>query len=365
MPSFPRDLSQRAARAARVFARNGDREYLRFKRKYSLSPFLLLLAACAGDRAAPLPRFDLDPDRIAVAGLSSGAYMATQAHFAFSDHLRGALLVAGGPYGCAGGSIDTALGPCIAAKPTAPDPARLAAVVRDRAGTGALAPLTGLQGDRVYVLHGARDPLVSPRLADASAALYADLGGGDVALQLDRTRAFGHVLPTLATGVDCVAGGSPYLGRCDFDAAGSALEWIYGTPPAPAPAVAGGELRHFDQSALAAEGAANQLAASGLLYVPTACAAGARCGLLVVFHGCEQSAGQVGETFARDAGFNRWADVHALVVLYPQVEASWLPLNPKACWDWWGYTGADYDTRGGAQLRWLAAASAALGAPLE
>jgi poly(3-hydroxybutyrate) depolymerase len=336
---------------------------MRLKQIYSLSPFLLL-AGCAAEPAPPLPRLDIDPDRIAVAGLSSGAYMATQAHFAFSDRLRGALLVAGGPYGCALGSVQTALGPCIAATPSPPDPKTLAAAVRTRSEAGQLAPSAGLQGDRVYLLHGANDATVNPQLATASAALYAAVSLGAVELKVDTARAFGHLLPTLASGGDCLAGGAPYLGACDFDAAGAALEWIYGPPAAAAPAAAGGELRRFDQRAVPAQ-AETQLADDGLLYVPAACAAGARCGLLVVFHGCEQSEGQVGDVFARDAGFNRWADVHALVVLYPQVQASYLPLNPKACWDWWGYTGRDYDTRAGAQLRWLAAASAALGAPLE
>jgi len=85
----------------------------------------------------------------------------------------------------------------------------------------------------------------------------------------------------------------------------------------------------------------------------------------VVFHGCQQNADTVGNAFARDAGFNRWADVHRVAVLYPQTRSSYLPLNPNACWDWWGYTGPDYDTRRGVQQRWLAAAMAALGAPLD
>jgi hypothetical protein len=25
--------------------------------------------------------------------------------------------------------------------------------------------------------------------------------------------------------------------------------------------------------------------------------------------------------------------------------------NPNGCWDWWGYTGAPYHTRNGAQMR--------------
>ena len=107
------------------------------------------------------------------------------------------------------------------------------------------------------------------------------------------------------------------------------------------------------------------LADVGFVYVPKSCAAGETCGLHIALHGCQQNADAVGESFARDAGYNRWADARHLVVLYPQTRASYAPLNPKACWDWWGYSGTDYDTQQGVQLRWLANAAAALGAPLE
>lgn len=351
MHRFPRGLSQRAAQAARVFIS---------------AMMALALAACGEESAPPLPRLHIDADRVAVAGISSGAYMATQAHFAWSDRFRGAALIAGGPYGCAGGSLETALGSCIAAKPGTPDPERLAARVRERALRGDLAPLSGLAGDRVYVLHGRRDPLVHASVSRASAGLYAQLAdeAGGLALRWDGERDFGHLLPTESSGVDCVEGGPPYLGACGFDAAGEALAWLYGPAPPPA-GEAAGELRRFDQNAHGIKGQDAQLADSGYLYLPKACAAGEPCGLLVVFHGCEQNAGKIGEAFVRDAGFNRWADVHRVAVLYPQTRSSYLPLNPKACWDWWGYTGPDYDTRRGAQQRWLAAAMAALGAPLD
>jgi poly(3-hydroxybutyrate) depolymerase len=71
----------------------------------------------------------------------------------------------------------------------------------------------------------------------------------------------------------------------------------------------------------------------------------------VAFHGCRQGIGFIGRTFARKAGYNRWADVNRIVVLYPQAEASrYWPVNPRGCWDWWGYSGADYAAKGGAQL---------------
>ena len=39
------------------------------------------------------------------------------------------------------------------------------------------------------------------------------------------------------------------------------------------------------------------------------------------------------------------------IVLYPQVAPSnTLPVNPQGCWDWWGYSGLNFQVRSGAQL---------------
>jgi poly(3-hydroxybutyrate) depolymerase len=71
----------------------------------------------------------------------------------------------------------------------------------------------------------------------------------------------------------------------------------------------------------------------------------------VAFHGCQQSAEFIGDTFVRDAGYNEWAESNRLLVLYPQAASSKVaPMNPLGCWDWWGYTGANYATKSGAQI---------------
>jgi poly(3-hydroxybutyrate) depolymerase len=58
------------------------------------------------------------------------------------------------------------------------------------------------------------------------------------------------------------------------------------------------------------------------------------------------------DQFAREAGYNRWADTNRIIVLYPQAIArSWPTYNPNGCWDWWGYTGPQYHTKDGAQIR--------------
>ena len=63
----------------------------------------LLLAAAwpfgIASAADPLGRFPVDPGQVAVAGISSGAFMANQLHIARSAGIMGAGIVAGGPYG--------------------------------------------------------------------------------------------------------------------------------------------------------------------------------------------------------------------------------------------------------------------------
>jgi poly(3-hydroxybutyrate) depolymerase len=326
---------------------------------------LLLVSALAhaGD-AAPLPTLKLDPVRVAVAGLSSGAYMASQAQIAYPDVFHGAAIVAGGPYGCAGGQLATALGSCMKGAP-APDVDVLVARARTLSSEGRIGPLSDLAGARVYLLHGKNDATVAPAVAEAGVRFYEKLRDGVPGLKgmrvhADGARAFAHNLPVAGKGEDCGKSVSPYLGHCGFDAAGAIFAELFGQPT-HAVATPRGELRRFDQDALRPAGKDAFLADEGYLYVPPSCAAGKPCGLLVALHGCKQNAEAVGEAFVRDAGFNRWADAYNVAVLYPQTRASFAPLNPQACWDWWGYSGADYDTRQGVQLRWLVAAVRALG----
>lgn len=348
---------------APALRRDDDNSFRRRGRVAAAYLSILLLASCATTTDPPLPKLAIDPSRIAVAGLSSGAYMATQAHLAFSDHLIGAGLVAGGPYQCADGQLDVALKACMAAT-VSPDIAAIALRTRERAADGRLAPLAGLAGDRVWLLHGAADTVVSNAVARSTQTLYETLNAS-TRVSWDGDRDIAHTFPTLTSGGDCRRLASPYLGACGFDAAGALMQALFGAAAQPVAARAQGQLQRFGQARYQASGRDAYLAPTGYVYVPADCTTGAPCGLLVAFHGCEQNADKVGEAFVRDAGFNRWADAERVVVLYPQTRSSYLPLNPKACWDWWGYSGADYDTRQGAQLRWLANASAALGAPLE
>ena len=340
---------------------------MRWIKTVCLGLMLIAGVAHADDAVRPLPKLKLDSSRVAVAGLSSGAYMATQMQIAYPELFPSAALVAGGPYGCAGGKLQVALSTCMKGAP-APDVAALVTVAKQRAASGQTGPLTDLAHGRVYMLHGTEDALVAPVVAEAAAhfydALRSEPGLSGLQVTDDGQRAFAHNLPIAASGDDCGKSVSPYLGHCGFDAAGAIFEHLFGPSTHAAAADARGQLIRFDQDALRPGGVDALLATTGYLYVPAECATGKPCGLLVAFHGCKQNVDAVGEAFVRDAGFNRWADVYHVAILYPQTRASFAPLNPQACWDWWGYSGANYDTRQGVQLRWVVNAVKALGLPV-
>lgn len=59
--------------------------------------------------AGPLASYRIRPDKIFVAGISSGGAMAVQMSVAYSRRFRGAAIYAGLPYDCAQDSEATAL----------------------------------------------------------------------------------------------------------------------------------------------------------------------------------------------------------------------------------------------------------------
>jgi len=335
------------------------------KKSVSLAAVVFTLSAHAADPAAALPKLHVDPARVAVAGISAGAYMATQAQLAYPEVFRGAALIAGGPYDCAQDSIATAVTTCMKGTP-APDTAALVKLALARAAKGEIGPLEKLAGAKVYILHGKQDPVVAESVAHAAVDFYSALKAAIPALSTlsvtwDGSHDFTHTFPTESAGTACDKVGTPYIGKCGFDGAGAVFQALYGKPVHKSGA-AKGELRRFDQDALRSGGTDAFLADAGDVYVPPACLKGHRCGVLVALHGCQQNLDSVGDAFVKDAGFNRWADAYDVAVLYPQIRSG-VAANPKGCWDWFGYSGADYATRNGVQVRWLVGALTALGRP--
>ena len=48
----------------------------------------------------------------------------------------------------------------------------------------------------------------------------------------------------------------------------------------------------------------------------------------------------IGDHYVVHGGYNEVADLNNIIILYPQViKTDDEGINPRGCWDWWGYTG--------------------------
>ncbi len=320
-----------------------------------------ILASGIVDAADRLPRLGVDASATTVSGVSSGGYMAVQFHVAHSSSVTGAGVLAAGPYYCARGSVWTAFQDCMApgAWTALPDALALADVARGLAHAGGIDATENLARARVWLFTGTRDRTVSPVVVDALRSFYLHFVPGPAVVLVSDIGA-GHGMVTEDAGGACGATDPPFINDCDYDAAGRLLAHLLGALAAPRPD-SPGTLVTFDQREFAdGDAFAISMADTGYAYVPEFCRQ-ERCRVHVAFHGCRQSAATIGERFMRGAGYNRWAAANRLVVLYPQTVArsgwggAWwqwsFVTNPRGCWDWWGYTGTQYHTKQGAQIR--------------
>ncbi|SOE88622.1 poly(3-hydroxybutyrate) depolymerase [Caballeronia arationis] len=335
--------------------------------------------ACA-QTYPPLPALGIDVSQTSVSGLSSGGFMAVQLGVAYSSIVKGVGVVAGGPYYCAQDSVAIAMTRCsctiqptslCAVTPTSADVPALVSKTKAFAASHLIDDAANIGAQRVITISGASDTTVPRPVVKQLADYYAALGVPEQnRTEIDREKT-GHTMPTTNYGVGCSKSESPFIGKCQFDAAKEMLGWIYGPAPLEAPATTQATQAHFvrfDQTRyLPADRPASfawttGMDSSGWLYVPAACKTGTRCRLHVALHGCEQGQDYLplhsppggglfyGETFVRHAGYARWAETNRIVVLFPQAVS--IPgLNPNGCWDWWGYTDSHFADNRGVQMR--------------
>ena len=90
----------------------------------------------------------------------------------------------------------------------------------------------------------------------------------------------------------------------------------------------------------------------GYVYVPHECinaGDGEPCKIHVAFHGCKQTLADVDMQYMKTTGLAAWAGANRLVMLFPQTQRT--TANPNGCWDWWGFTGVDYASKLGVQMK--------------
>jgi poly(3-hydroxybutyrate) depolymerase len=308
---------------------------------------------------APSPMYAIDLAHSSVSGISSGGFMAVQFHVAFSSIMSGAAIFAGGPYSCSQGSATTAETTCVSGSPQV---APLVALTKQYATNGDIDDTANLANENVFIFGGADDVVVAPTVVDALDSYYASFIPSTSIDYVDRRPGTSHTWPTLTYGNACDVVATPYVGKCNYDGAGAALQRIYGTLSPPATTLSG-QIITIPQSMFIADTMAASLADDAYAYVPASCAAKETCKIHVSFHGCLQSESQVGDAFYAHANLNEWADTNHIIVLYPQTIKAYSPINPEGCWDFWGYDGPDFAKKTGAQMAMVRAMMAWLAGP--
>ena len=202
------------------------------------------LAACKSENTA-LPALGAELGATSVSGLSAGAYMAGQFQIAHSSIVRGAGIVAGGPYGCAESAfadvmpgpgapfmnLSKAMNGCMLdamQKWGIPDPEKLAERARKLAAVDRIDATDGMAQTRVYLFSGTNDRVVLPSIVAAAAKLYSALGVPEPQVKLVSDIGAGHAFVTADKGLACGRTGEPYITDCDYDQAGMLLAHIYG-----------------------------------------------------------------------------------------------------------------------------------------
>jgi hypothetical protein len=317
--------------------------------------------------AAPvaLQNYNVDLTETSVSGLSSGGFMAVQFAVAYSSLVKGAGIVAGGPYYCAQGDVDIATRKCsctglpvissceVAPGSTSVD--QLVDITNQRARNGALDPTQNLARQRIWMFSGTEDSVVPQPVMNDLFTYYRNYIG-DENIRYRKDVQAEHAMPTDGAGNPCTELGKPYIGNCGVDGAGELLKWIYGDSLRPKNTSGlSGRLVEFDQSEFFSDRNSERygMADRGYAYIPASCdkSINGSCRVHVAFHGCRQNAEEVDDKFIRHSGYNQWADVNNIIVLYPQTTSSFM-RNPRGCWNWFDFNRDDpeYANKNGRQM---------------
>lgn len=299
-----------------------------------------------------LPSYHVDPNKVFVAGVSSGGSFAVQMDVAHSQTFKGAAIYAGGVYYCAQGSVEIALSDCGGMGLYQSRLAASEAYLDANSSQGTIDPESALRGQTIYLWSGTHDSLVKQQAVDDLRDEYAHYGAN---VTYENSFPAEHGWESPDSSLACGRLASPFTIACRngsvvYDSEQTWLTLFFGPLHPRNGGTLAGSLLRFDQKAFGANDS-NSLDSSGYVFVPQACAQGESCGLVVAFHGCKQTQADIGAAFATESGIDEWADTNGIIVLYPYAAASpTMPTNPNGCWDWWGYDDRNYALKSGTQV---------------
>jgi len=308
----------------------------------------------AGSRApAALPTlgaYHVNPSKVFVAGISSGGFMDVQLHVAYSGTYKGSATYAGGVEYCADDSESSALLDCggIDNGDYASELSVSENYISANQNTSKMDPISNITNQPVYLWHGTADDMVPAGTMNDLKTEYSHYGASPITY--DSTYTADHGWESPYGEVACGTQASPYMINCGgYDSEKTWMTMFFGTLNAKNTGTLNGTLINFDQTPYG--GGSNSLDTNGYLFVPSNCASGTTCNLVVAIHGCAQYQSSIGTKFISESGIDQWADTNNVLVLYPYATTS--SSNPNGCWDWWGYVNSDYADKNGPQMSFI------------
>ena len=170
-----------------------------------------------------------------------------------------------------------------------------------------ISPVDNIESRKIFLQVGSADTTVGPKVV---AQLNTQLSGFDNSANITYVTTSGatHTFPTDfdASGNNaCSDSTSPYISNCNYDGAGTVLQWLHGTLNPRNTGTLSGTIVSFDQTD---QYGASGMDTAGYLYVPAACQGSSTiCKLHVALHGCVQGYSQIGSTFIKNTGYTMWA----------------------------------------------------------
>lgn len=279
-----------------------------------------------------------------VSGMSSGAFMAVQMHFAYSEDITAAGIIAGGPYYCVGTEPDPYYYLC-SFFPDELSQDDMVDYIEAQAKAGNIDSTSNLRDDKVFLLTGTADDIVVLGVGMLNYDVYKLYVDNDN-IETEFTLNTKHIWPLVEEG-DCLN-----EGECGYDTAEKIFTTAYGELNDKVEMIVS-NLEMFDQTQYFSKSKGHGLGNQGYIYIPNNCKDNpGDCRIHVHFHGCFSNLDQVGDYWVKHAGLNEWAESNDIVVIYPQTNVESVSLlEEEGCWDYWGAFGDDYALKSGVQMR--------------
>ncbi len=295
-----------------------------------------------------LGTYNVNPNTVTVAGVSSGGFMAVQLQVAYSSRIFGTAVFAGGTYFCAqdnlalwGNACATGIGVPVSS---------LVSFTNSEAGAGRIDPTSNIGGKPIYMFSGLLDTVVQqPTMNDLHQYYLSFTTSSHINYNNFTEAEHAWITPDGVNACGVLA--APFINFCGIDPEQTFLGMFYGTLN-PRHSSLGGSFLQFNQNQFCPNQncASIDMDSTAWAFVPQSCAQNQACRLVIALHGCLDAQQVVGLTFIERTGINEWADSNNIIVLYPQAIASTVPANVDGCWDWWGYTGPNYAFKSAPQM---------------